>query len=1035
MAAVLITISAITLAWQQGGVSAAFVSPVSESMASSAEALRQDAGGPSITISTVAGGGFSSNIQVKQAPMSLPSGVALDPQSRGFYVLDDSDSNSLLRFVNTTSDNITLAGTTVFSQHINLIAGGGQLFDEGAAALETGLAVVTGLAVDPSGNAVYLATPAGGGIRVLNVGTQNFIVLGKTIAPGKITTVFAPSATDYRALALHPLTNELYFISDNAVYRLDANGNQIVYAGNGNPTPGNGDGGPATGARLTTPRGLAFDAQGNLFIAEAGEVRAGGVPGSVRKVAASDRKISTLATNLDYPIGIAISPDNNVFVALAITPQIMRISPAGVKTVVAGNSLACNMETKPTCGDGGTASSADLSPPSNNDNRSLTLVADATGFYIPDFNYKRVRYVNLSGAPVTIAGTSIGTQKIDSVAGNGIAPPYDHTLATATELQTPTGVAADAQGNFFISDMGHSILRFVNRGVAPITLLAGTPSAQTVQPGQIVTLNNNVGSATEPNDGRISTTQLASPQGLALTSKGLFITDSQGGVRFPNLLQGPRSGLVRFLNTSSTDVTVFGITVAPGMCSIVAGLPQGTKKADVPSTINDGAQATKAIIFPTDVAVDASGNLFIADQGNNRIRKVDAVTGLINTIYGNGTTALLNGATGVTLDNTGRLHIADTRNNRILRQDAADSLNFSVIADSSLGIGLPRGLTVDSSGKIYITNTLTHQVLQLIAPDNQLGAVSMIAGTGEAGFSGDNGEAGLARLNLPNPTANELQVTAEIVALSNGVLAFTDTDNQRVRLMVRIATIPSPLPVTTVSGASFTPSVASESIVSAFGTSLVVSPLVRFATSLPLPTTLAGTTIKVKDSNNVTRDAPMFFAFSGQINYLIPQGTATGLATVTVTSADGQASVGTVDVASVAPGFFTANSDGQGVPAAVLQRFDAQFKESYETISKFDPQLNRLVSTPIDLGPEGDQLFLIMFGTGIRGNTGLGQVSATIGGQAAEVLYAGAQGGFVGLDQVNIRIPRTLLTVVHGEVDLVLTVNGKKALPVKINIK
>lgn len=1033
MAAVVIAVSAITLAWQQPGASAAFIIPNSAT-SDDTSVSAQNASGPSITISTIAGGGFSSNIPVKQAPMGLPSGVALDPQSRGFYVLDEIDSASLLRFVNTTTDNITLAGTMVFSQHINLIAGGGLQLDDGVAARDTGLATVTGLAVDPSGNAVYLSTPAGGGIRVLNVSTQNFTVLGKTIAPGKIVTVFTPSFADFRSLALHPLTNELYFIGDNAVYKLDANGNQTTYAGDGNQATSvasNGDNGPATSAHLTVPLSMAFDTQGNLLIAEAG-VR--NIPGSVRKVAAANNHtITTVATNLEYPMGLTISSDNNAFVALGNIQQIVRISSAGVKTVVAGNNsgLVCNTQTKPTCGDGGTANNADLSLPGSTDSKSLTMAADAAGFYLPDLNYKRVRYVNLSGATVAIAGTNIGAQKIDSIAGNGIAPPYDHTPATATELQLPTGVAADEQGNFFISDIGRNLLRFVNRGTGPITLFANTAWAQTVQPGQIITLNNNVG---ERIDDRISTTQFSSPQGLALTSKGLFIVDSQGGVLFPPTFQGKRTGMVRFLNTSSSDVTVLGVTVPPGMCSIVAGLPQGTAKPNIPSTINDGALATKAIIFPTDVAVDASGNLYIADQGDNRIRKVDTTTGIINTFYGNGSAPLLNAATGVVLDNMGRLLIADTRNNRILRQDASDSMNFSVIADNSLGINLPRGLTVDTSGKIFVTNTFTNQVLQIIAPDNGLGAVSVIAGTGEAGFSGDDGDAGQARLNLPNPSSNNLQVTAEIVALSNGVLAFTDTNNQRVRLMVRHATLPSPLPVTTVSGASFTPSVASESIVSAFGTSLVISPLIRFATSLPLPMILAGTTIKVKDSANVTRDAPMFFAYSGQINYLIPAGTATGTATITVTSADGQVSIGNVDIATVAPGFFTANSDGQGVPAAVLLRVNANNDQSYETISRFDSGQNRMVSTPIDLGPEGDQLFLIMFGTGIRGNTSLSQVSATIGGQPAEVLYAGAQGGFVGLDQVNIRIPRTLLNAVHGEVDLVLTVNGKKAIPVKINI-
>ncbi len=252
--------------------------------------------------------------------------------------------------------------------------------------------------------------------------------------------------------------------------------------------------GPATSARLTTPMGLAFDTLGNLLIAEAGEVRLGGVPGSVRKSELVTTRFLRSPPTLSTPSGSRSAP-TIMFSWRSAKLHRSSASSSGVKTAVAGNSSACNTQTKPTCGDGGTANNADLSLPNNNDNRSLILAADATGFYIPDFNYTRVRYVNLSGATVTIAGTGVGAQKIDSVVGNGIAPPYDHTPATATELQSPTGVAADAEGNFFISDMGHNILRFVNRGTSPITLFAGTAWSQTVQSGQIVTLNNNVGSS------------------------------------------------------------------------------------------------------------------------------------------------------------------------------------------------------------------------------------------------------------------------------------------------------------------------------------------------------------------------------------------------------------------------------------------------------------------------------------------------------------------------------------------------------------
>ena len=137
------------------------------------------------TISTIAGGGFGSDVPVRQAPMVLPTAVALDPRGRGFYVIDEVDGTSLLRFVNTTANSLALAGVTISPNSINLIAGGGIQSNDGLSPLDTDLAQVTGIAVDPSGNAIYLTIPSFSAIRVINVGTQDFNVLGKTIVPGK----------------------------------------------------------------------------------------------------------------------------------------------------------------------------------------------------------------------------------------------------------------------------------------------------------------------------------------------------------------------------------------------------------------------------------------------------------------------------------------------------------------------------------------------------------------------------------------------------------------------------------------------------------------------------------------------------------------------------------------------------------------------------------------------------------------------------------------------------------------------------------
>jgi len=242
--------------------------------------------------------------------------------------------------------------------------------------------------------------------------------------------------------------------------------------------------------------------------------------------------------------------------------------------------------------------------------------------------------------------------------------------------------------------------------------------------------------------------------------------------------------------------------------------------------------------------------------------------------------------------------------------------------------------------------------------------------------------------------------------------------------------------VASVSAASFTgTALASESIVAAFGLSLATR--VEAANALPLPTTLAGTTVKVKDDTGVERAAPLFFVAPAQINFLIPPGMAGGAATITVASGDGAVSMGNANITLVAPGLFAANANGQGVAAATALRVKAGGTQIFEPISRFDSAQNQFVAAPIDLGPDlgaaSDQVFLLLFGTGWRFRSALPAATCVIGGVNSEVLFAGAQGDFVGLDQMNVRLPRSLAG--RGEIDLAVTVDGKPSNTVKISVK
>ena len=243
-------------------------------------------------------------------------------------------------------------------------------------------------------------------------------------------------------------------------------------------------------------------------------------------------------------------------------------------------------------------------------------------------------------------------------------------------------------------------------------------------------------------------------------------------------------------------------------------------------------------------------------------------------------------------------------------------------------------------------------------------------------------------------------------------------------------------PVTTVSAASYNASaLAAEAIVAAFGTNLAVS--TAAATSTPLPTSLANTSIIIKDSAGTERPAPLFFVSPTQINYLVPQATAPGLATVTITGGDGSVSIGTAQITAVAPGLFTVEATGQGIAAAVAIRVKADGSQIYEPIAQFNPALNKFTALPIDLGPDlgsqTDQVFLALFGTGIRFRSALSNVMAKVGGLDATVSFAGAQGELVGLDQINLRLPRALIG--RGGADVAVTIDGKVANTVRVSIR
>ncbi len=238
---------------------------------------------------------------------------------------------------------------------------------------------------------------------------------------------------------------------------------------------------------------------------------------------------------------------------------------------------------------------------------------------------------------------------------------------------------------------------------------------------------------------------------------------------------------------------------------------------------------------------------------------------------------------------------------------------------------------------------------------------------------------------------------------------------------------PPPPTFSTVSSASFDRGepVAPESIVAGFGTGLAAS--TALATSLPLPTELGGTRVNVTDSRGVTRAAPLFFVSPQQINYLAPPGTATGTARVSVTPASGPAVNGTVEVAPVAPGLYAANAQGTGVAAGLFVRVALDGTQTQGLL--YDPATS--LAVPVDLGRPGERVFLVLFGTGLRGVTR--GATASVGGIVVSVLGPVPQGQFAGLDQFNLELPRRLAG--RGEVEIGFRVDEIPANAVTVNIR
>jgi len=649
------------------------------------------------TISTVAGAGVSANVQGTSIGLgrNTPQFLTADPAGNVYFV----DQNAVLRR-DASSGLLTIVAGSAES---------GYSGDNGPAASAL-LNGPQGLAIDSAG-ALYVVDAGNYAIRKISQGIITTIAgngaTGTSCAngPALSTALNSPDA-----LAVDSSGN--LFISDDNLncIRKVSNGQITTVAGTG--TAGfHGDGGPAIGALLSSPDGLAVDAAGNLYIADSFNRR-------IREVTAATGIITTVAggstcgncytgaataVSLSVNGGLAVDSSGNLYISNG--DNVSKVSNGAI-SVVAG--AVSPISAPGFSGDGGPATAARLGAPE-------AIALDSSGnLYIADDTNYRIREV------------SMGT--ISTIVGNGSLG--DNGPATQAQLFSTGFLALDSAGNLYIGDNAMSAIRKVSAANGTITTFAtnfGTVGGMVFDSAgnlyvadpaadQIWKFSNGSRSV-YAGSGQLGYTpnvpaanaEMWGPFGLAMDSAGNFyLSDST---------QSP--GSAANLSSHHPDDSYID-EISNGVFNTIGGTGSPGYNGD------SGLAVNASFNSPAGVAVDGAGDVFISDSANYRIRRISANTGSVATVAGNGVQGY-GGDGGPAVD--AKLNLVRS--------------GFP-LSDSASGVA------VDQAGNIYFADTLNYRVRKVTA---STGIITTIAGTGTSGYSGDYGPATSAELTAPQGIA------------------------------------------------------------------------------------------------------------------------------------------------------------------------------------------------------------------------------------------------------------------------------------------